>query len=567
MEAIDRISIDLLNTETGQRGFLITRENKFLEPYLQASKELDEDIQQLTYLFPEGRHSDLIAEIIRLTTEKQMELRTTISLANSGAWGEAVNKVRSGDGKRIMDQLRAALKDLRKDERYRLEIQESSSASKAWIVVFGTGLTALFGIFITIRSASRVKRESSARQQAYAEIERAIEIRTWELRDALERLARSDAAKSDFLAVMSHELRTPLTTVVGYAKLLKEDSFSDQQKSEYIDAIHAAGDVLRGVVNEVLDFAALERGGVTVHWEPVDVWQLVQKVVVAMRPPSHSERLIAEIKEPLPARILADEDKLRQVIINLVANALKFTPNGNVIVRCRTEGSERLVVEVVDSGIGISEDALPRLFEPFTQAESTTRRRFGGVGLGLAICKKFVESMEGSITVKSRCGEGSTFSFWLPLKIPSEEELAVAFFSPNRDLFPSIRCLVVDDNLINRKLVVTMLSKLGVKASSVGSGEDCLVSFRKTKFDIIFMDLEMPEMDGFDTTREIRRIDQSIVAPKIKIFALTGDVARGVKDRCLKAGMDGYISKPIRTQDLYEALQKVTKLNDSQAST
>ncbi len=426
-----------------------------------------------------------------------------------------------------------------------------------WFVILGTILITLLGISTTMGAARRARSDLQRQQQARSEMEEIVHSRTAELQRTREHLARAEAAKADFLAVMSHELRTPLNTILGYTQLLLKTPTHAHTRNEYLEAILSGGDALRGMVSEVLDFAAIERGSIRVDLEPVDIRQLVRAILVAMQPPNHSERMVADLDESLPERIWADENKLRQVIINLVANALKFTPHGSVTIRCRVEEAQRLTVDVIDDGIGISEAEIPRLFEPFTQGESTMRRRYGGAGLGLAICKRFVEAMGGSIRARSRQGNGSHFTFWLPLRAVPAEDVSFSEIPPLPEACRSIRCLVVDDNRVNRKLVVALLARLGLEAEAAGSGEECLSLFQETIFDMIFMDLEMPEMDGFDTTLEIRRVERCRGASPVTVFALTGDVFDGVQERCAAAGMDGYLTKPIQPRELITAISSI----------
>lgn len=468
---------------------------------------------------------------------------------------------------RVNHDLRATLSMLRDSEEAALEEDSASSVSGGWVVVVGTILAALLGVSVTVGSACRARSETQRHRDACSESEDIARTRTRELMEARERLARSEAAKSDFLAVMSHELRTPLNTILGYTHLLLEEATSPQIRRDYLEAVRSGGDALRGVFQEVLDFAAIERGAIKVCMEPVDIRQLVRQVIAAMQPPHRCERLVADIHDAIPSKIWADENKLRQVILNLVANALKFTPHGDVTIRCGMEAAgQRLAVEVIDHGIGMEEEEIPRLFEPFTQAESTTRRRYGGAGLGLAICKRFLEAMGGSIAAKSQPGEGSRFSFWLPLRPALVDDGESTVLTPLSSAFSSMRCLVVDDNRVNRRLVVTLLARLGLEVESAGGGEECLSLFRKSAFDIIFMDLEMPEMDGFDTTMELRRIERSQGAVPVAVFALTGDVVDGIREKCLRAGMNGYLGKPVRPGELVDALYSVRKGGETSPS-
>jgi len=546
---LDQIYIRLLDAETSQRGYILTQEKAFLQPYQSASPTLDSDLKKLSQYFPGPQYAADLSRIDALINEKLVELKLTIDLANAGNWNDSVARVRSGKGKAIMDDLRQVLSNLREKESVRLQSEETVISTKSWVVVISTVLVALFGIVGAICSAVRSKREAEARERAYAEIEQTVQVRTRELQETLEKLELSDAAKSNFLAVMSHEMRTPLNTILGYTQLL-DDKLSPHHQKEYIEAIRAGGDALLGAVNEVLDFAALEKGSIKTHWEPVNVPQLIRKAVMAMRPPHSSDRLVAEIDEDFPKMVLVDEDKFRQVVVNLIANALKFSPDGEVLIKAGI-AQERITIDVIDHGIGIPKEAQDTIFDPFVQADSTTRRKFGGTGLGLAICKKFVEAMEGGISVESEIDQGSKFTFWIPLKrVPLEPPPVSDNGALAREHFSSLECLIVEDNRVNRKLVVAMLGKIGVRAKSAANGQECLSLLEQRSFHVIFMDLEMPEMDGYDTTREIRRRERSANVEPVTIYALTGDVVDGVREKCAEAGMNGYLSKPVKMDEL-----------------
>ncbi|GAT31902.1 signal transduction histidine kinase [Terrimicrobium sacchariphilum] len=429
---------------------------------------------------------------------------------------------------------------------------------KPWVAITGTILATLLGVALTVGSACKAKADVEKHRRACAEIESLARSHAQELGVTVEKLARAEAVKSDFLSIMSHELRTPLNTIIGYTQLLLEEPPSSQLRREYLEAILSGGDALRGVIHEVLDFSSVDRGSINIQQEPVDIRQLVRKVLLAMRPPHLCERLVAEIDESLPARILTDENKLRQVILNLVANALKFAPTGQVTVRCGMEkDGQRLAVKVIDDGIGMAEAQIHRLFEPFLQTEPATRRRSSGVGLGLAICQRFIEAMGGSITAKSQPGKGTHISFWLPLRPAAVDESAGHEIGLTPDGLGSLRCLVVDDNQVNRKLMVTLLARLGMKPLSAGSGEECLAVFRQVRLDVIFMDLDMPEMDGFDTTLEIRRMETSRGISPVPVIALTADVLEGVRQRCAQTGMNGFLAKPIRAHELTAVLHSL----------
>lgn len=486
---------------------------------------------------------------------REYSLGANISIMLLVALVAIAGLVQLSETNRANGELREALALLGEVDRFSMESGRPITPMQCGIMGIGTIFAALLGIFLSIGSTLVARSDIERQRQVHSETERLVRTREEELRAALARSSQSESARLDFLAILSHELRTPLNTILGYTHLLLEEPAPPWTRKEYLEAVRSGGDALRGVIHEILDFAAIERGAIKVLLEPVDMRQLLRNALSAMRPPDRRDRLVEHIDDSLPSRIWADESKLRQIIVNLVSNALKFTPQGGVTVRCGLdEDGQLLAIEVIDNGIGMAEADIPRFFEPFSQAESSMRRRFGGVGLGLAICKGFVEAMGGSIAVKSQQGKGSHFSVRLPLRPVSGGEIDPVEIPPLPVALTSLRCLVVDDSQVNRKLMVALLARLGITARSASTGEECLSMISDTSCDIIFMDLEMPEMDGFDTTLEIRRMESSRGSSPVAIVALTGDVLDGVRERCAQAGMNAFLGKPVRPSDLITVL-------------
>lgn len=381
----------------------------------------------------------------------------------------------------------------------------------------------------------------------------------------------ADRAKSEFLAVMSHEIRTPLNSVLGFADLLTESELNESQR-EQIEMIRRSGDALLVLLNDILDFSRIESGKMPIQPTAVEIRSCLRDVVDLYRATAQAKGVGIEVRieEEVPSTVCTDPGRLRQILLNLVGNAVKFTPSGSVTVSAKRGSSQNedgrfpLRIEVSDTGIGIPPDKIARLFKPFSQADSSTTRRFGGTGLGLAICKRLAELLGGDVSLLSSSPRGSTFALEIPLvTIPSLPENARQSStglpaSGTMDDPSTCRVLVVEDNPVNRMLAQRMLLSLGFSSDAAEDGLRGVEAHTRSPYDIIFMDLQMPEMDGVSAARRIRQLESEASGPRRRVYiiALTADAMSGDRDRCLEAGMDDYLSKPIRRADLSSALDR-----------
>ena len=564
MRGSDAALTSIINMETGARGFVIAGVDSFLEPYILGKAEFQMHIAKMKELtvhnLDQQKRIERLLNVARQWDTYESNILEVRRKVNSGqaTIEEVVLLVRSGEGKRHTDEMRSIVADFVHEEEGLLEqravlLKENEATTRRAMLFGGTVAIVLAGIFsLMITLDIREKRRTEI-----------------ELECARDSALEASIAKSQFLSTMSHEIRTPMNAIIGMADLLWETPLTTEQE-KYIRVFRTAGENLLGIINDILDISKIEAGYLELEETDFDLEELIGKTcdVLSLRAHEKGIELAYYINSDVQTRLIGDPGRLKQIVINLIGNAIKFTEKGEIVLEIATNKADHmshtiekvgLVFTIRDTGIGIPEESMQQIFEQFTQVDASTTRKYGGTGLGLAICKRLVEKMNGEMQISSKLGLGSTFKFTAEFSrqaFPKVKVTAPAHISNQK-------ILIVDDNDTNRLILKKMLAAWGSEAQEAESGKAAICELEAANkagvpYTLLLLDGMMPEMDGFQVAEYIK-MNCSMLS--LTIMMLTSDCRNNEIARCDELGIASYLIKPIKRTELFESIIKAISID------
>ncbi len=544
---------DLKSAETGQRGYFLTGHEMYLEPYQYVEKGVKIHFTSLRSIaagnITQQKKLDILEELI---TEQLSKLHNLIVLQKDKGAEAAKQVMINGEGKNVMDDIQTLILQMNQDEEQLLTQHKNNIASiiryDAFIKGIGIALIIVLVVLILYRAGCWLtdyqrSEEKSKHAKIFAEA--------------------ANQAKSQFLANMSHEIRTPMNTIIGFSDILADEDLTEEQAG-YVKLVRDSSKNLLDLINDILDFSKIEAKELDIENVECSLGRILSFIDSTMTPQADKKSLDFKIVEcnGLPERIHTDPARLRQCLINLANNAIKFTAKGHVYVNVSLEDRENqpyIRFDIEDTGIGIPEDKQQAIFGAFTQADGSHCRKYGGTGLGLTITKQLAELLGGELTATSEVGRGSVFSIVIPAGLDVTKQPRLDIQATHIDPCKATkeqpeflgRILVAEDVETNQIFAKTVLEKMNLDVTIVADGNEAMQKILAQEFDLILMDIQMPRMNGYEATKALRK--QGITTP---IVALTAYAIKGDDKKCLEAGCDDYLSKPLDRRELLKILQK-----------
>jgi signal transduction histidine kinase/CheY-like chemotaxis protein len=546
---LKKLETDIIYIESSIRGLVITKDSFHLQGVTAEIKGIEDQTKNIQHLATDTASAVLFRRLTALVNAKVEHNNSILNAYFTKGKGEAENVINTNRGKVLRDSITRIIDHLLMNRQIRLSgitasINTNGARAKSWGLVLAiiACLSCLVTFWYLVYESQRQKKMIKALDASEKKIMEASRI------------------KEQFVTNISHEIRTPMNAILGFTGLLQKTAL-DKNQHEFVKAIRSSSENLLAIINDVLDLSRIESGMMHIEYLPFNPRELVDSIVTMLNVKAKKQGLYlrAEVDDNVPKILKGDAVRLTQILMNLISNALKFTHKGGVTVTAgvKEKKDEVMLVSftITDTGIGIEPEKQKSIFERFQQAEAETTRRYGGTGLGLAIVKQLVNLQNGEITVSSEAGKGSVFTVLLPYQLGQENEkvfdidFAVSLQEP---IVQGMKLLVADDNTMNRQLISHLLQQWEIDFDMVINGIEVVEALRKkpSGYDLVLMDIQMPEMDGYTATEKIR-YDLNLTIP---IIAMTAHALAGEREKCLGVGMDEYISKPIDEEHLYKLI-------------
>jgi signal transduction histidine kinase/CheY-like chemotaxis protein len=544
---LHRLESGILTVESDVRGAVLSQDSGFLKNFNLKTASVNEDLAKLEKLLLSDKYAADLPKLHSLVEQKIAFNDSVATIFKTTGKLDAEAFISSRRGKTLRDSISSIINTIDNGKQSELiniinANKRSGLQARLWGVIMGVIACGLlvYAFWYILNLSSRQRKMIA------------------DLNESRRKIKEASSLKEQFLANMSHEIRTPMNAIIGFTNILKRTNLEAEQRS-YVQNIHSAGENLLALINDILDLSKIEAGMIQLEETNFSLRSLIGSIAAMLDGKIKEKKLYltTEIKETVPDIITGDAVRLTQILVNLLGNALKFTEVGGVklIVDVVHVDKDKvnLKFNIIDTGIGIAKEKQESIFERFQQAEAETSRRFGGTGLGLSIVKQLVELQGGTLSLESKPGKGSEFIIQMEYKLPDEEKMlsdALAAAEMNTVSLNEVKVLIAEDNPMNQQLIKHLMKNWVIDHTIVNNGAEAVEALKKENFNIVLMDIQMPEMDGYTATTVIRKE----LKLQIPIIAMTAHAMMGEKEKCLQLGMNDYISKPLKETILYNII-------------